>query len=53
MTYEPNSIRNSFSAWLDWSSWALPLRVDINSGGIAKFEIEIQVGPFGVAWAHW
>lgn len=40
-------ITKSYEFWVEWKSWALPLRLGA-MGDFARFEI--QVGPFGVTW---
>lgn len=38
--------KSRFSFWVEWKSWALPLRL----GALGNFSLfEVQIGPFGLA----
>ena len=39
--------RNVIRFWVEWRSWALPLRIGMWAGYI---DFEVQVGPFGFTW---
>ena len=45
----PEDLPSRFDFWIEWKSWALPLRVGA-LGDCALFEM--QVGPFGLTTAR-